>query len=547
MPLAESVALVLGRAMTAAQVGRVEDAFEHLRTADEIVPEGASEERAALLGVRAFASLMRGDRDAVARQAEQCVATARSVDCPGWESFALTTRVESRVPSVNDAGVLEDLLAAENALKRTTDPRLRSWAHTGLGLAYCAQRLFELALPHQEAALDAPQDPFGLRETRTIPLYNLALTHLWWADELAQLAVPEQGGDVDTHRVIAAALAAEAVAVARRDRAEPYFVLLSEMLHLSAGWDDDPAAAREPLQRALQQHVALGLPEGWSPHAARLAEVLDALGEPEEAREVAARAVAALPADGEPQTEAYVRHTALRLAAAGGDASAESGLQYARVIARSWWSQRISRFESMKRALTADEMRRRHDHEHRAAREDPLTRVGNLRAYDEVLAGLRAARETDPGDVAMIVLDVDHFKQVNDRFGHISGDETLRAVADVVLAQTRGIDLVSRVGGDEFVVVLSGTDRTDCDHVADRLLKAVATIARESTSPHLRELSVSLGTASTSEGIDLEDLRDAADRRMYAAKHLGRGASTPLDVVTGAGRGSTVTERRTGT
>ncbi|MFY0405830.1 diguanylate cyclase [Solicola sp. PLA-1-18] len=525
MPLDDSVALVLGQAMTSAQVGRVDDALEHLRTADEILPDAPSEARAALLGVHAFTALAAGDREAVSTLAERCVATARSVDAPGWETFALTLRVESRVPSATDAGVLEDLLAAENALKRTTDPSLRSWGHTGLGQAYSAQRLFELALPHQEAALDAPQDPFGLRETRMIPLYNLALTHLWWADELAQLAVDEHVGDVHTHRDIAAALAAEAVDVAEQDHAEPFFVLLSRMLRLSAGWEEDPAAAREALELALDELVALGLAEGWSPHAARLAEVLEALGDSDRARAVAQSAVDALPPQGQPQSEAYVRHTALLLAAAGGDASAESGLQYARVIARSWWSQRISRFESMRRALSADEMRRRHDHEHRSAREDPLTRVGNLRAFEETMATLRDAHPAERGEVAMITLDVDRFKQINDRFGHIPGDETLRAVADVVLAQTRGIDLVCRVGGDEFVVVLSGTDRTDCDHVAERLLGAVAALAQDGAPEHLRDLSVSLGAASTSEDLDLDDLRDTADQRMYTAKRRRQAAA----------------------
>lgn len=157
----------------------------------------------------------------------------------------------------------------------------------------------------------------------------------------------------------------------------------------------------------------------------------------------------------------------------------------------------------------------------RLAREDALTRVPNRRAFDEAL-GREVARSARSGvPLAAIVLDVDRFKRVNDGHGHAAGDAVLAAVAVRAAAALRAGDLLARLGGEEFAVLLPGADLAAAAEVAERIRAAVA---REPVEAGGRPIAVtvSLGCAALERDEDGAALLARADARLYAAKERGR-------------------------
>lgn len=146
---------------------------------------------------------------------------------------------------------------------------------------------------------------------------------------------------------------------------------------------------------------------------------------------------------------------------------------------------------------------------------DELTGVANRRA---VLATLdREARDAGAA-LAVVMFDIDHFKSINDRHGHATGDAVLRGVAAVATAAVRGSDRVGRVGGEEFLVVLRGADEDEASRVAERLREGVAAMRVEGAPP----VTASFGVACRREGEVTEALVRRADAALYAAKSGGR-------------------------
>ena len=155
---------------------------------------------------------------------------------------------------------------------------------------------------------------------------------------------------------------------------------------------------------------------------------------------------------------------------------------------------------------------------------DPLTGLANrAKFFDRMQQSIAAARRNS-GRVAALAIDLDHFKAVNDTHGHLIGDRLLEAVADRLETSLRETDLAARIGGDEFVVALTGiARREDAEHVADKLLAAInAPFTIE--NKQLR-LSASIGVSLyPDDGNDASGLMSAADAAMYRAKRSGRGA-----------------------
>jgi diguanylate cyclase (GGDEF)-like protein len=157
---------------------------------------------------------------------------------------------------------------------------------------------------------------------------------------------------------------------------------------------------------------------------------------------------------------------------------------------------------------------------------DTLTGLANRRRFDEVLLHewRRAAREGTP--LSLLFCDIDFFKDYNDGYGHLAGDQTLLEVAGTVnAASSRPGDLAARYGGEEFVIVLPGTGEEGATKLAERLRARV----EEMRIPHAhsklgRYLTVSVGVACAvpKPGSDPAELLDAADRAVYAAKQEGR-------------------------
>ncbi len=156
-----------------------------------------------------------------------------------------------------------------------------------------------------------------------------------------------------------------------------------------------------------------------------------------------------------------------------------------------------------------------------SATTDPLTGLANRRAFEQKL--VERLQESLPEPFSVIMLDVDGLKQVNDARGHVAGDAVLKRVASVLLAHLRHEDLVTRWGGDEFVILMPGVDRVGAVSLARRIGGSLLTPA-DSEEP----ISVSIGTASyPADGTTTDELLAAADRSMYADKSLRRaGASS---------------------
>lgn len=152
---------------------------------------------------------------------------------------------------------------------------------------------------------------------------------------------------------------------------------------------------------------------------------------------------------------------------------------------------------------------------------DPLTGLYNQRYLMRHLRGLLEDRQKH--ELALLMIDVDHFKSVNDEYGHATGDEALRAIADVLRGSTRVFDSVARYGGEEFVVVMPGASLDDALLAAERLRAAVeSTQFSWQAGGHYR-LTVSIGVAHTEEGAAApEALLKGADLALYEAKRAGR-------------------------
>jgi diguanylate cyclase (GGDEF)-like protein/PAS domain S-box-containing protein len=169
------------------------------------------------------------------------------------------------------------------------------------------------------------------------------------------------------------------------------------------------------------------------------------------------------------------------------------------------------------------------------SRSDPLTGMHNRRSFDESLAAQLAHARRYKRNGALLIADLDRFKQVNDEFGHAAGDEALRAVSRVLAANLRATDtvardeggLVARLGGDEFALLLPETDAAGAEAVAGRLVDAIAAEPLRIGDREVR-LGISIGVATFGAGepSSAEELLAAADRAMYVVKAAGGGGAS---------------------
>ncbi|MDB4941979.1 MAG: hypothetical protein JWP97_1513 [Labilithrix sp.] len=159
----------------------------------------------------------------------------------------------------------------------------------------------------------------------------------------------------------------------------------------------------------------------------------------------------------------------------------------------------------------------------RLASTDTLTGLLNRRALVERIDKARAASEKQLFPMSVLLLDVDHFKKVNDTIGHDAGDAVLQGVAKVLLGIARKSDFVARWGGEEFVLVLSSTAEAGARVAAERVRRAIADARYPLPNGSEHRATASVGLASA-EGVgwDLHDLLSRADKAMYSAKHRGR-------------------------
>ncbi|MCA9654865.1 MAG: diguanylate cyclase [Myxococcales bacterium] len=153
---------------------------------------------------------------------------------------------------------------------------------------------------------------------------------------------------------------------------------------------------------------------------------------------------------------------------------------------------------------------------------DGLTRLTNRRAFNERFDQLHALAERTGQKYAVILTDIDHFKSVNDTYGHPVGDQVLQRAASVFAGRSRRVDIVARYGGEEFVLVLPDTDGAGAEHFANELRKEIGEMTMTSEHGNF-QVTISMGVAEfPADGNDRGELLERADQALYWCKEHGR-------------------------
>jgi diguanylate cyclase (GGDEF)-like protein len=154
---------------------------------------------------------------------------------------------------------------------------------------------------------------------------------------------------------------------------------------------------------------------------------------------------------------------------------------------------------------------------------DPLTGLPNRRALMERLQQEWARMQRHGGQMSLIMADIDHFKRVNDTFGHHVGDRVLQEVAQAIARQCRDVDLPARYGGEEFAIVVPNESACDAANLAERCRREIAKI-RVAVKNETVTATASFGVADTAGAASPEALLELADKALYQAKNAGRNA-----------------------
>lgn len=158
------------------------------------------------------------------------------------------------------------------------------------------------------------------------------------------------------------------------------------------------------------------------------------------------------------------------------------------------------------------------------AKTDILTGLANRRALEEFFRAAQTSAMEKGEPLSALLIDIDHFKQFNDSFGHGVGDQVLRLVAQALRERVREIDLPARYGGEELIAVLPGADLAACTATAERIRRSISErkMVRRSTGESLPGITVSIGVGQFQLGESMDDLIDRCDRALYQAKKRGR-------------------------
>ena len=178
------------------------------------------------------------------------------------------------------------------------------------------------------------------------------------------------------------------------------------------------------------------------------------------------------------------------------------------------------------------------------AQTDPLTRLRNRRGFEQAVAEYALGREGDLGGCSVLVADIDHFKRVNDSYGHLVGDQVIRALAQVLQNCVKGRDIAARWGGEEFIVLLPETPGEGAVMLAEQLRTAFGkTRIKRGGKQELNDaVTISIGVAQIGLGEPLEQAIERADSALYQAKNGGRNcvrvAPPGADAAAGPGSGA---------
>jgi len=159
---------------------------------------------------------------------------------------------------------------------------------------------------------------------------------------------------------------------------------------------------------------------------------------------------------------------------------------------------------------------------------DPLTGLKNRRAFEKAMRESMDNIDGYERDLCLVMVDIDHFKRVNDNYGHVFGDKVLKLVSSMLLSNIKGKDTIARLGGEEFAVMLPDTRLEIASIVAENLRLAVegARIKKTNSGEFLEKITVSLGVTHFLVGETTDEFIDRADKALYKSKETGRNRVT---------------------
>lgn len=431
-------------------------------------------------------------------------------------SAALASRADHHLSSDDLAvrqGSYLDLARATALLELSTEPPLeRATAYVACAAAYSARELWEL-----EEELYATVTPVlaqcELPVLDAVVRFNRAEAFMRMLCGLREVDATDELHDrAPAARAAVDAALGKPMAAAWLVEVEVFGLLLDA---LAGSAPRGPAASLDRRVRAelrIRSDPVLGM--------LQLAEALAAADDGDWSRVTGlARRATELSTD---EFASAARSLAMSLVAraeaAGGGPGEDATLDYALYCSRRRWELRQQMVGSARASLQIEQLRIERDRHARAARVDDLTGLANRRGYSRHLQELRRRRVGT--QLAVLLLDIDTFKSVNDSHGHAVGDQVLVRVADTLASGTRAVDLVARLGGDEFVALLDGLDTDAARRRAADLRRRLADVPWDDLAPGLR-VAVSIGVAAGAADSDPEDLVSRADTALYAAKARG--------------------------
>jgi len=488
-----------------------------------------------------------GDTEAAARAADDALALYQALADTTGE--AETLNVLCMV--YNDLGLhrdaLEHAIRALRVARTMHDRRLECWALNRVGVSYEFLEDPRLALQYVQQALDLARELPRHDEELFAALNNLAGGEIKVANE----AMRE--GDFDRAEASLATArrhAEEALELARRSGNTHRETLALGNLAQAISHGPD----RRQAQALLEQYQALARQHGYQRELLSADFDMACLLRQDGRHALAALRLEQLLTDIDDEDDAlrlsiehalYDSYKALgRYEQALSHLERHAALERKQLKARAHAQARVllarleidqARLETVHARIDAELQRlrtRELEQEHQAlrmhaealgreAREDALTGLHNRRAIDEALPGLLDRSRSEQAPIAVAMADLDHFKAINDRFGHGVGDQVLSTLAQILRAKTRGADLLARVGGEEFIIVLGRTPIDLAHEICERLRQAVAQHAWHELASDL-QVTISVGLVAGEPDDAQHALIERADAALYEAKRRGR-------------------------
>ena len=399
--------------------------------------------------------------DEAAGAAECLVDRAEALGEPGMLAAGLALRAAL---ALRDGDVVRHLADASRAvvlLDVECEPLARGTGLIAAGTAYEGLSLWELGdelHDRAEALLPLCEDQL----LRPVIEINRGLTWFWWTAALLEVGEHEQ----------AVRLLRERTADLRVDLPDSWALELR--ISRLAGLILMQAAGKQEVEELRELGPRLDTDDrgpNWLPrmlvclglaHDAIQARMYDVATENADAARELARV------HGTSYQRSFAEWTAMLIEEGRDPTVGSAARAYAAVLAKQRWEERIGRLASARAQIHSERQRGQHDGLVRRTMEDPLTGLGNRRAFDQRLAD-EGDNLSEQGSIAMVIVDIDKFKGVNDQFGHACGDAVLCRVGAIIQSVLRQDDLALRLGGDEFCAVMAGASPQVVQARADRI------------------------------------------------------------------------------